>query len=57
MVRANESDGELILVVTSDGNNEEAVSVEYAYTSGTAQGNELFILQEPYIISFSGPRY
>ena len=40
VVRANESDGEVILVVTSDGGNEEAVSVEYAYTSGTAQGND-----------------
>ena len=57
MVRANESDGEVILVVTSDGGNEEAVSVEYVYTSGTAQGNKYFILQETYIIFFSGPRY
>ena len=44
VVRANESDGEVILVVTSDGGNEEAVSVEYAYTSGTAQGIKLPLL-------------
>ena len=39
VVRANESDGEVIILVASDGGNEEAVSVEYGYKSGTAQGN------------------
>lgn len=36
---ANEGDAEVIIVVTSDGFNQEAVSVQYSIRSGSAQGN------------------
>ena len=33
-----EGDGEVTVVVTSNGRNEEAVNVMYSFRSGTAQG-------------------